>query len=646
LTGREIPVVTDSWVSRDFGTGAVKVTPAHDPNDFALGQRHNLPSITVLDETAHMNANAGKYAGLDRYKARHQVLEDLQAQHLLAGVREHVNSIGKCERCKTVSEPLLSTQWFIRIQPLADKAIAAVEQGHIRFTPEQSSKTYFEWMRNIHDWCISRQLWWGHRIPAWHCAACGKITVSRTTPEVCQHCKSARIEQEKDVLDTWFSSGLLPCSSLGWPERTPDLDAFYPTKQLVTGFDILFFWVARMIMLGCHFMLEEPLPDGSKRTLKDAVPFREVYIHALVRDADRQKMSKTKGNVIDPIQIVERFGTDAVRFTLAAMASPGTDIAFSEDRTDGYRAFANKIWNAARFIFMQMERAAEAGIVCDLKKLEAAGETLEARWIVSRLHHTAGEMNQALEEYRFHEAANTIYRFFWGDFCDWYLEVVKLRLPDRAALGTLLTVFESALRLLSPFMPFITEEIWHALYENHPPAKSIALSRYPQAQAGLLDDNAEQQMGRIQELIAAVRDMRRQLGVEEKATVPILLRVAPSERTAIEQNQEIVGRLARVSGIEFVETMPEGTGVRSAPGFDVAVIYERTIDVAVECERLKKELVRFEKELSNADRQLSNEGFLAKAPANVVEGLRRRAAELGVLIPKTRAALDSLNCSN
>jgi valyl-tRNA synthetase len=645
LSGREIPIVTDSWVSRDFGTGAVKVTPAHDPNDFALGQRHNLPSITVLDETAHMNANAGKYAGLDRYKARHHVLEDLEAQHLLAEVREHVNSIGKCDRCKTVVEPLLSTQWFIRIQPLADNAIAAVEQGHIRFTPEQSSKTYFEWMRNIHDWCISRQLWWGHRIPAWHCAACGKITVSRTTPEVCQHCKSARIEQEKDVLDTWFSSGLLPCSSLGWPEHTPDLDAFYPTELLVTGFDILFFWVARMIMLGCHFMLEEPMPDGSKRTLRDAVPFREVYIHALVRDADRQKMSKTKGNVIDPIQIVERFGTDAVRFTLAAMASPGTDIAFSEDRTDGYRAFANKIWNAARFIFMQMERAAEAGIVCDLNKLEAGGETLEARWILSRLHRTAGEMNQALGEYRFHEAANTIYRFFWGDFCDWYLEVVKLRLPDPAALGTLLTVFESALRLLSPFMPFITEEIWHALYENHPPAKSIALSRYPQPQADLLDDDAEQQMGRIQELIVAVRDMRRQLGVEEKATVPILLRMAAAERSGIEQNQEIVGRLARVSGIEFVETMPEGTGVRSAPGFDVAVIYERTIDVAVECERLKKELARFEKEASNADRQLSNEGFLAKAPANVVEGLRRRAAELGVLIPKTRAALDSLNCN-
>jgi valyl-tRNA synthetase len=605
-----------------------------------------------------MNADAGAYAGLDRYKARQRILADLEAQQLLAGVRDHVNSIGKCDRCKTVVEPLLSTQWFIRIQPLADKAIAAVDQGFIRLTPEQYAKTYFEWMRNIHDWCISRQLWWGHRIPAWHCAACSKITVARTTPEACAHCKSDRIEQEKDVLDTWFSSGLLPCSSLGWPEHTPDLDAFYPTRLLVTGFDILFFWVARMIMLGCHFMLEEPLADGSQRTLKDAVPFREVYIHALVRDADRQKMSKTKGNVVDPIQVVERFGTDAVRFTLAAMAAPGTDIAFSEERTDGYRAFANKIWNAARFIFMQMERAAEAGITIDLRLLgegpaEDPDAPLEARWILSRLQSTTFLINEALGEYRFHEAANTLYSFFWGDFCDWYLEVVKLRLdfscpptPVRAALATLLKVFESALRLLSPFMPFISEEIWHALYENRPPAKSIALTRYPQGRQDLLDLAAEKQMERMQELIVAVRDMRRKLSVEEKAAVPILLRVDAAERAGIEQNTDIISRLAKVSAIEFVETMPEGTAVRSAPGFDVAVLYERTIDVAVECERLKKELARFEKELSNADRQLANDGFLAKAPANVVEGLRRRTAELSVLIPKTRNALESLDCDD
>jgi valyl-tRNA synthetase len=649
LTGREIPLLTDTWVSPEFGTGAVKVTPAHDPNDFALGQRQGLPSISVMDERAHMNAAAGSYAGLDRYKARQRILADLEAEGLLAGVREHVNSIGKCDRCKTVVEPLLSTQWFVRIQPLADPAIEAVEKGYISLTPEQYSKTYFEWMRNIHDWCISRQLWWGHRIPAWHCAACGKITVARTTPEACAHCKSDRIEQEKDVLDTWFSSGLLPCSSLGWPEHTPDLDTFYPTKLMVTGFDILFFWVARMVMLGIHFMMEEPLADGSKRTLKDAVPFREVYIHPLVRDADRQKMSKTKGNVIDPVVISGRFGTDAVRFTLAAMASPGTDIAFSEDRTDGYRAFANKIWNAARFIFMQIDRAPEAwAIAKETTKLPEfpPGTTIDARWITSRLHRVAGEMNEELAEYRFHEAANTIYSFFWGDFCDWYLEVVKLRLPDPSALATLVKVFESALQLLSPFMPFITEEIWHALYENHPPAKSIALTRYPQTQPDLLDPVAEQQMDRLQQLIVTVRDLRRQLGVEEKASVPILLRVAPAERAGIEQNQDIIGRLAKVSGIEFVDAMPEGAGVRSAPGFDVAVVYERTIDVGVECERLRKELARFEKEISNADRQLTNEGFLAKAPASVVEGLRRRADELGGLIPKTRAALESLNCGS
>ena len=498
LAERDIPIITDPWVSRDFGTGAVKVTPAHDANDFALGQRHGLPSINVMDETAHMNASAGPYAGLDRYAARKRILEDLEALHLLGATLDHVNSIAKCDRCKTNVEPRLSTQWFLKIQPLADKAIAAVEEGHITFTPEQYSKTYFEWMRNIHDWCISRQLWWGHRIPAWHCSNCGHITVARETPETCEQCGSGKLKQETDVLDTWFSAGLLPFSVFGWPAQTPDLETFYPTQLLVTGFDILFFWVARMIMLGCHFMLDVPLRDGSPRTLKDAVPFRKVYIHALVRDAERQKMSKTKGNVIDPIEIVERFGTDAVRFTLAAMASPGTDIAFSEERTDGYRAFANKIWNAARFIFMQMDRAAEAGIVVHLEDLppEPAAPKdapLESRWIVARLNGVAAEVNQALAEYRFHEAANLVYQFFWGDFCDWYLEAVKLRLDfsesgskagAQAALATLLGVFEAALRLLSPFMPFITEEILACALRRRPSGKihcALPVSPRPRA---------------------------------------------------------------------------------------------------------------------------------------------------------------------
>ena len=454
-----------------------------------------------MNETAHMNAEAGAYAGLERYEARKRVLADLEKQGLLGAVKDHMNAVGRCDRSKTVVEPRLSTQWFVKIQPLADKAIAAVEQGHIRIVPEMYKKTYLQWMYNIYDWCISRQLWWGHRIPAWHCAACRQTTVARETPAKCAQCGSAELTQETDVLDTWFSSGLLPCTVFGWPEHTRDLDVFYPTEQLVTGFDILFFWVARMIMFGCHFMLDMPLKNGSERTLKDAVPFRNVYIHGLIRDAERQKMSKTKGNVIDPIEVVEKFGTDAVRFTLAAMASPGTDIALSEDRIEGYRAFANKIWNAARFIFMNVEKASRAGIYVDPNTLvnsfgPDANAPIEARWIVSRLNRTAVDVNEALAEYRFDEAANFVYQFFWGDFCDWYLEILKLRLDFsetadkfavKLALTTLLSTFEAALRLLSPFMPFITEELWHAVYDGKPPAKSIALSRYPQALDEALD---------------------------------------------------------------------------------------------------------------------------------------------------------------
>jgi valyl-tRNA synthetase len=653
---REIPIVIDSWANPEFGTGAVKVTPAHDPNDFAIGQRHDLPQLSIMDETAHIDLPGSPYHGLDRYEARERIVEDLRALELLVDVKDHAMAIGLSQRTGAVIEPRLSTQWFVKIQPLADKAIAAVEQGYIRFTPDQYAKTYFEWMRNIHDWCISRQLWWGHRIPAWHCDACRQVTVSRETPTQCAHCGSAQITQETDVLDTWFSSGLLPCSVFGWPQHTRDLDIFYPTTLLVTGFDILFFWVARMIMLGCHFMLDVPMPNGSKRELKNAVPFREVYIHALVRDADRQKMSKTKGNVIDPIEIVNRFGTDAVRFTLAAMASPGTDIAFSEARTEGYRAFANKIWNAARFIFMNVERAARAGIGVDCHTLAdsfgpESDAPIEARWIVSRLNHTAADVNKALAEYRFHEAANLIYQFFWGEFCDWYLEIVKLRLEfnetsDKAAacaaLTTLLVTFEAALRLLSPFMPFITEELWHAIYDGDPPAKSIALSRYPQPFDEALDVVVESEMSTLQTLIVSVRAARKDLGVEERAQVPIRVRASDTTKSLFAQNAQIVERLARVSSLEFVQTSLDGSGIRSTPAFDAQVVYEKTIDVVAERERLSKELARLEKEQSNAERQLGNEGFLAKAPVHVVDGLRKRSTEVVGLLEKTRAALQEL----
>ena len=661
LTGRQIPIIADDWANPEFGTGAVKVTPAHDPNDFAIGQRHGLPSITILDQTAKVDLLGSKYDGLDRFAARDAVVADLDTLGLLVAVKDHPMTVPISQRSGSVIEPRLSDQWFIKIQPLADKAIAAVRDGHIKFTPEMYAKTYFEWMGNIHDWCISRQLWWGHRIPAWHCADCQGITVARTVPATCSQCGSIEIVQETDVLDTWFSSGLLPFTVFGWPSAdgsaTPDMAAFYPTDLLVTGFDILFFWVARMIMLGTHFMLDVPMPDGSPRTLSDAVPFREVYIHALVRDANREKMSKTKGNVIDPIDIIQRFGTDAVRFTLASMASPGTDIAFSEARTEGYRAFANKIWNAARFLFMNVERAKEAGVIIDPSTmqyalLDGSDNYIESRWIRSRLSRTAGSVSLALSEYRFDEAANYIYQFFWGDFCDWYLELVKLRLDfvgqldvtsRTEALRKFLATFEASLRLLSPFMPFITEEVWHAFYGGRPPAESIALTNFPVAEDARVDEVSTAEMALLQELIVTIRSLRKELGVPEKEPTPVVVFAADSRvKHMAEFETDILAKMARVSGVTLSETALSGNGTKSTPNFDVQVIYERVIDVPAERERLTRDLAKYEKGLLAGERQLSNEAFMAKAPAHIVEGLKKQAAETRLLYDKTKAALDDL----
>ncbi|HEX4576590.1 MAG TPA: valine--tRNA ligase [Edaphobacter sp.] len=764
---REVPILADDWAKPEFGTGAVKVTPAHDPNDFAIGQRHNLPQLSILDETAHVDLPGSPYHGLDRYAARDLMLVDLEAQGLLVAVKEHTNSIGLSQRTGVVIEPRLSMQWFLAVnktpktggKSIAQNAIEAVESINgedpaIHFTPEMYKKIYLEWMNNLHDWCISRQLWWGHRIPGWHCKPCGGITVSRDTPKTCGNCNSTDIVQETDVLDTWFSSGLLPFTTLGWPGKQgggnreqgiessgsllptpysllPDLAAFYPTTLLVTGFDILFFWVARMIMLGCHFMLDVPMQDGSKRELANAVPFKEVYIHGLVRDADRQKMSKTKGNVINPIDIIERFGTDAVRFTLASMASPGTDIAFSEARTEGYRAFANKIWNAARFLFMNIDRAAEAGMDIHFAESTALNPTtnpgapqpalslpkgldsemwvlpegtpLETRWIFARLNSVSAQVDRTLADYRFDEAANAIYQFFWGELCDWYLELVKLRLnfdapaaflppssaaasspdavilsegPERAVgesngaqskdpeatspasaakelsaidpmataltMASLVAVFEASLRLLSPFMPFITEEIWHALYNGKPPAKSIALTRYPQASDFPADPIAASAMKTMQDLIITIRALRKELGVPEKESTPIHLHASNRIVALADANQDMLARMARVQSIEFPAEPLSGSNARTTADFDVAVIYERQIDIPAERERLTKDLAKYEKGLTAADRQLSNEAFMAKAPAHIVEGLRKQSAETKILYDKTRAALDSL----
>jgi valyl-tRNA synthetase len=515
-------------------------------------------------------------------------------------------------------------------------------------------------MENIHDWCISRQLWWGHRIPAWHCSVCHRTTVSREDATKCAHCGSEKIEQSTDVLDTWFSSGLLPVSVFGWPkiraENRADFDAFYPTSLLVTGFDILFFWVARMIMMGCWFSLDVPMQDGSPRSLADSVPFREVYIHALVRDANREKMSKTKGNVIDPIEIVKQYGTDAVRFTLASMASPGTDIAFNVARTEGYRAFANKIWNAARFLFMNIDRAGEAGITIDTAALGAMpnvepGAPLESRWIVAELHATAEKVNQALSNYRFDDAANAIYQFFWGSFCDWYLEIVKLSLDfsegaDKArtesALRTLVSVFEASLRLLSPFMPFLTEEVWHAVYDGKPPAKSIALTRFPKASESI-DQDALNAMELVQKLIGETRALRKDIGVEEKSITPLEIRTDVIYQELFREASPIIERLARVNQPKLVSEISAGLAKRHYPAFEVGVPKPQ-IDVAAECEKRSKEIAKQEKNVASADRQLGNPAFTAKAPAHIVEGLKKQREEAQNLLDKLRADRDSLGC--
>jgi valyl-tRNA synthetase len=699
---REVPILADDWAKPEFGTGAVKVTPAHDPNDFAIGQRHNLTAPSILDETAHITLPGSPYDGLDRYAAREKIVADLESQGLLEAVKDHTLTIGLSQRTGVVIEPRLSLQWFLAVnktpntggKSIAQNAIEAVESINgqkpaINFTPEMYKKIYLEWMTNIHDWCISRQLWWGHRIPAWHCKPCGGITVSRETPKTCGNCNSTDIVQETDVLDTWFSSGLLPFTTLGWPNAdadgkpqiTGDLANFYPTTLLVTGFDILFFWVARMIMLGCHFTLDVPMPDGSKRDLANAVPFKEVYIHGLVRDANREKMSKTKGNVINPIDIIERFGTDAVRFTLASMASPGTDIAFSEARTEGYRAFANKIWNAARFVFMNIDRATQSGYhikFADSTALKPAtnpgapgiasdawagapilpaNTPLETRWIFDRLNAVSTAVSKALTDYRFDEAANAIYQFFWGELCDWYLELVKLRLvfpeydftksthDDTTALtlASLTGVFESALRLLSPFMPFLTEEIWHALYNDEPPAKSIALTRYPQPADFPADPVAASAMKTMQDLITTIRALRKELGVPEKESTPIHLHASNRIVALTDANQDILSRMARVAAIEFAPATLSGANARSTADFDVAVIYERQIDIPAERERLTKELARLQKILTSTENQLNNPALTAKAPAHIVDGLRKQYAETKTLYDKTKTALDGLD---
>ena len=607
LMEREIPLITDTYANPEFGSGAVKVTPAHDPNDFEVGQRHRLAEVEVIDEQGRMNHNAGRYAGVDRMEARHRVVADLERLGLLEKVEPYAVPLGKCQRCRTVLEPRVSLQWFVRVGPLAGPAIKAVRDGRIRFVPEHYTRDYFNWMENLHDWCISRQLWWGHRIPAWYCHACGQTLVSREDPRGCP-CGSQDLEQDPDVLDTWFSSALWPFSTMGWPDETEDLRVFYPTSLLITGFDILFFWVARMIMMGLEFA--------------GGVPFREVYIHALIRDAERQKMSKTRGNVVDPLEVTERYGTDAVRFTLAIMAAPGTDIALSEDRIRSYRAFANKIWNAARFIFLKGVPYTGAAPVIS---------SLEDRWMFSRLDQIAADVDAALSAHRFHEAAHLLYHFFWHEFCDWYIELKKLDTSEQSSEESwqnLLWVFEHALRLLHPFMPFITEELWQQLTQGgQPPADSIALQPFPRPEGVWRDEDAVRLMSALQEAMVSIRNIRAELKIESKRRVPAEVHFPdPGLRVLAEEARPAFERLAGVSRLTLLQQPPpkQGGVLRHSSEFDLRVPLADAVDRQAERRRLEKEREQLRRRSEALHRQLENPGFRQRAPQQVVAGAEQR----------------------
>jgi valyl-tRNA synthetase len=647
LMNREIPIIADAMVDREFGTGAVKITPAHDPNDFEVGRRHSLAEIDVMTDDAKMSAAAGAYAGLDRFAARKKIVEDLKAEGLLEKVSEHMHAIALCERCQTIVEPRASTQWFCKMKPLAEPAIAAVERGEIRIIPENWREVYFQWMRNIRDWTLSRQLWWGHRIPAWHCGNCKEITVAREAPAKCPKCGSTNLEQDPDVLDTWFSSGLWPFATLGWPENTPDFQRYYPTSLLITGYEILFFWVARMAMMGIHFT--------------GKAPFRDVYLHSIVRTADGQKMSKSKGTGIDPIDVNRRYGTDAMRFTLATMAAPGSDLIWTEDRIQSSRNFANKIWNAARFLFVNLDKFEQSGV--PLEQLAAPEIRAKAPyatggkvalidgWLFARLASTIDLVNEALKNYRFHEAAQGIYQFFWGDFCDWYIEWVKPELlsADReravAAWRNLFSAFDAALRLLHPFMPFLTEELWHQLPQR-PGTKSIALDSFPEARADWKNAQAQEHFSLIQEVVQSCRNIRAEMKLDPKKKVAAEFSSSDAAaRSVMEANRDGILRLAALSELKVgaVRLAHAGGAVRSTSLFDVRIAYAAEgVDLAAETTRLRKEIEGLEKAIAAKVRQLGDATSRSRAPEKIVRGLESTLAEQKIELQKLELRLEEL----
>ncbi len=632
LTGRTIPVVFDHHVQREFGTGALKVTPSHDRDDYEIGLRHDLERLKVMDDKGVMNEAAGTYAGLDRFACRKQIVADLKEQGYLEKIEDYQHSVGKCYRCATVVEPTTSKQWFVSVRPLADKAVAAVRDGRINIYPNTWDKTFYSWMENIRDWCISRQIWWGHRIPAWTCEDCGEVIVDVVDPTSCEKCGGANLSQETDVLDTWFSSALWPFSTLGWPEQTKELKTFYPTSVLITSFDILFFWVARMMMMGLHFM--------------DEVPFHDVYLHALVRDKHGKKMSKSTGNVIDPLVTIAQYGTDAFRFTLTAFAAQGREIRMDEERIDGYRRFINKLWNAARFAQMHIkdEDPAVTSVTAEPQSLE-----LVHRWILSRTNDTIKQVRASLDGYNFNEVASALYQFIWHEFCDWYLEWVKADLygddgqARHNAKGVLLCVLENVLKLLHPVTPFVTEEIWSQLPGER---TSIMTASFPEENAGWVDADAEVSMNLLMDVISGLRTIRSEAELHPTAKINATL-ICPdaAKRDFLTTFSAGISSMVRANGLEIVATgsVADDAGYALVQDVELVVPLQGLIDVEGELEKLEREQKKLEKELQRVSGKLANEKFLNNAPPAVVEKEKGKEAELQARMEKNRESTERLN---
>ena len=631
IVGREIPVIADDYVEIGFGTGCVKITPAHDPNDFLVGERHGLEQIKVMNDDATMNRYAGKYEGMDRYACRKALVTDLEAQGYLLSVEPHTHNVGTCYRCHNTVEPLTSDQWFVKMKPLAEPALEAVRSGDVKFAPDRFSKIYINWMENCHDWCISRQLWWGHRIPAFYCDACGKMTVSKQDITTCPVC-GAPVRQESDVLDTWFSSALWPFSTLGWPDRTPELEKYYPTSVLVTGYDIIFFWVARMIFSGLEHM-------GQK-------PFSTVFIHGLVRDAQGRKMSKSLGNGIDPLEIISKYGADALRFALATGNSPGNDMRFSDEKMEAARNFANKLWNASRFVRMNLT-------IDEVRLPDADRLALEDKWILHSFNRLAESVNANLEKYEVGVALAAIYEFTWDVFCDWYIELAKARLNEKESEGNRICqqvityVLNGILKLLHPFMPFITEEIFSSLPHLPGDAESIMISRYPTGRSDLEFPVEAGEMERVLELIRAIRNRRAEMNIapSRKAAVFIETRYADAFNSA---TAPFFARLASASGIEVAESFPADrvsadTCVQVVtPAATAYLPLSDLVDYEKERARLTAEIAKVSAEVERLDKKLSNQGFVAKAPAAVVDAERAKLADAREKLTATEAALAKL----